>query len=332
MQTALSCLPRPSYGDARAYTHSFEVPSYKVARSCLTSTCDHLRVARKLLPAAVRTDKFQLCERLWFFGFMRMLQVTNQEHFLVLRSDMARHLMPHYQRLFAEYTTVFNPNFVETMSLLDAGLGLSFDWKRFDALMFETWHQRAKWHASKGTGVPISNVHSFLNVLLEKDVLSMDFLMTTLGRIPPTKFLRRFYTTTPATVFRARYSKTMLGPGHESLPRTGYIPRRAGVFPATNKQRPFTKRKWGQVPCACWLHAPADKRALLHIARSWACRERLKHPAAHRGAPRNAGGHQWTPPGFPLLGESAFPHDLVEQMAGRLLHALSRGIVTFKVG
>jgi len=100
------CMTRVSYGNTRAYAQSFAVPSYKVARVCITSVCDHLRVIRKLLPQVAAHAEFQLCVLIWWFGFLRCLQITNQADFFAFREDFVGMLIPQYKAAFARYTTI----------------------------------------------------------------------------------------------------------------------------------------------------------------------------------------------------------------------------------
>ena len=67
---------------------------------------------------------------------------------------------------------------------------------------------------------------------------------------------------------------------------------------------------------------------VLHVARRLAHLEHARDHAAHAHAPRNQGGHLWTPPGARAQHEYQYPHSLVEQYAWALTHALrSRAIV-----
>ena len=102
----LLCLPRPTYGNSRAWTHSFETPSYKVGRMVITSVCDHLRVVHKLLPPVAAHPNFVLCDKMWWFGFMRCFQIDSPDKFYPFRHDYAEILVPAYKKAFAEFTTV----------------------------------------------------------------------------------------------------------------------------------------------------------------------------------------------------------------------------------
>ena len=100
LRLGLKCLPRPSYGNQSAWTHSLHLPSYKVARVCITSLCDHLRATHKLLPTVAADAEFALCDRIWWFGFLRCLQIQDAEQFYPFRADFVGHLMPEYKRVF----------------------------------------------------------------------------------------------------------------------------------------------------------------------------------------------------------------------------------------
>ena len=82
------------------------MPSVKVARSCIASVCDHLRVLPKLLPAVTADRDFQVCDRMWWFGFARCLQISSADEFYPFREDFMGTLMPAYKAQFGErYTT-----------------------------------------------------------------------------------------------------------------------------------------------------------------------------------------------------------------------------------
>lgn len=206
LRMSLACLPRPSYGNAKGWTHTYNPPSHKNTRSIFAGSADVLRAARKVLPPVASGAPFQECEKFWSFGLMRGMQVRNVEEFDVYRSDMVGTLMPRYQRQFDAYTTTENPNFLETASLVDGGIGLNFDWHRHNAMRFESHHQKAKNDARKGAGKKVANVHAFHNHLVQKAVLAMDLELHTLGRIPPTRELRRRIDVVPKVIFDRRRS------------------------------------------------------------------------------------------------------------------------------
>ena len=111
----LSCLPRPSYGNRHGWTHSFAVPSVKVSRSCVSSVCDHLRVLPKLFPAVSADVDFQTCDRMWWWGFARCLQIKSEDEFYPFREDFMGTLMPDYKARFGErYTTTEVPIFLQS--------------------------------------------------------------------------------------------------------------------------------------------------------------------------------------------------------------------------
>ena len=82
------------------------MPSYKVARACLTSVCDHLRAVRKLLPTVAAKADFTLCDTIWWFGFCRCLQISTADQFYAFRQDFVQELIPQYKRAFSRFTTV----------------------------------------------------------------------------------------------------------------------------------------------------------------------------------------------------------------------------------
>ena len=117
-----------------------------------------------------------------------------------------------------------NPNFIETLGLVDAGLGLGFDSFRLNAMRFENHHQRAKQHARQGMGMGINDVHSFHAALVDKAALAQDVTLHTLGRIPPSLSLRQRFPLVDQAIFDARFHARLLKQKHGS--------RLASEFPA----------------------------------------------------------------------------------------------------
>ena len=109
-----------------------------------------------------------------------------------------------------------NPNFIETLGLVDAGLGLGFDSFKLNAMRFEAHHQKAKQFARQGMGIPVKDVHDFHTRLVEKATIAMDMELHTLGRIPPSRELRERFTQVPQGVFDVRYHERMLRRTHGS--------------------------------------------------------------------------------------------------------------------
>jgi len=228
------------------------------SRACITSVCDHLRIIRKLLPHVAQHAEFQLCDRMWWFGFARCLQIHNQADFFAFRQDFVGSLIPEYKATFARYTTTEvtffsffpskycrfypfyyikywvgvcqNPNFIETLALVDAGIGLGYEAFECCAMKFEAWHQRCKAHSRQGMGKPVGNTHQWHEGLTEKSTKAQDAELQTVGRIPPTRALRERFKVVPKSIFDRRYHQRMLGPTHGSRPSSSIRQYKADVF------------------------------------------------------------------------------------------------------
>ena len=111
-----------------------------------------------------------------------------------------------------------NPNFIEILGLVDAGIGLGFKPWEHNGMKFESWHRTAKGHARQGCGVQSLDTHVFHERLTDKSVLAMDATLTTLGRIPMTRAMRAACPLVPQAVFDQRYHRRLLGPKHGSQP------------------------------------------------------------------------------------------------------------------
>ena len=101
--------------------------------------------------------------------------------------------------------------------------------------------------------------------------------------------------------------------------------------PAHRFHRDYLRKVWRSVPCPCCKCCSGQNLIILHIARRLAFLRHARNPQEHQGAPRNAGGHQWTPRGARERLEFHYPHNLVvETFAWRLLHALRKGTLAMK--
>ena len=190
MNMALECLPRPSYGNKSAYTHTFESPDHKIARAIVASNVDFFRAVSKMAPQVAHTPTVFLLFDWWFFGLMRLKFIHTPEEFAVVRADLLQTLMPRMRETFADFNFVYNHNFREIINLVDNGLGMVRDWMAHNCNQCEHHHQLAKRNAAQGLGVPLINIHTLHNKLMDAATLALDVSLETEGRIAPTRDLR----------------------------------------------------------------------------------------------------------------------------------------------
>ena len=137
LKAAMGLVPRPSFYNMRGYTQTFEKPSHKMARGVLSGTTDYLILTPKVIPAEHLGGDFEFLRKLYFFGFMRTFHVSSPAEFAVYRRDYLQTLLVDYRQRFRKYRTVFNPNFLESFSFVDNGIGMSYDWFQEAGLKFE---------------------------------------------------------------------------------------------------------------------------------------------------------------------------------------------------
>ena len=328
-------MPRVSFYNTTGWRHTFEKPSHKKTRAILSGTCDFFFAAPKMLPACLLGPEFEFLQQVFFFGFMRCFQVSDPESFKVFRRDFLQCLMPQYRQRFREYRAVWNPNFLETFTLVDNGLGTVFNWHALSGMKMEQHHQQGKGDSRKGAGTSLVDVHDFHNTITLKSTLGMDLELETAGRIPPTRALRMRGFTVDPQVWKTRYDPTMLGPRHGSRRPDRETQRCAQWNDSRRDQKGLVRLTFRRMPCFCRHHYRGNDpylRALLLVARSIARREQLANPQAYENDPVNAGGHVWTPGGYSLAREGRYPHSAVCRVAQRMLRALASGQVTLSRG
>ena len=71
----------------------------------MASVCDHLRVIRKLIPGAAANPDFIICDRIWWFGFARCMQIKRPDDFYPFRADFVGDLIPEHKATFGECFT-----------------------------------------------------------------------------------------------------------------------------------------------------------------------------------------------------------------------------------
>ena len=324
--------PRVSYSNTRGWTQMMEKPTHKKARGVLSGTCDYLVMAPKLVPLARLGDKFVFLRKLFFFGFMRTFHVTRTT-FAVFRRDFLELLMPEYRRRFREYRAVFNPNFVETFSLVDAGLGMTHDWFKLAGLKFEQHHQNAKKDGRKGLGLPVRDIHAWHAQLFLKSTLALDLKLHTMGRIPPTRALRRRGACVDPDVFALRHSPHMLGRTRTPVRDASTTLHEAFAFESRAKHKGLSRRAFKDVPCLCRRHFYPKKailRALLLVCRNVGRRVFKRNPQAYADDEPGTDGHVWTPRGFDSGAEGRFPARAVCKVERRMRAALRSGRVRLR--
>ena len=324
-------MPRMSFYDATGWTHTFETPEHKKTRAIISGACDFFVAAAKLLPADKLGPDFAFLQRLLFFGHLRCFQVSNPTEFKVFRRDYLQDLMVEYRHRFRGYRVVWNPNFLETFTFVDNGLGTVFNWHALSGMRFESWHQTVKGDSRKGAGISLLDVHHFHNRLHLKAMLAMDLELRTLGRIPPTRELRISESGIHPDIFKQRYHDGMLGQQHGSRRPERDTRRSAEWYSSRSLQKGLVPLTFRRMKCLCRNHYRGDSpqiRALLLVCRNLARRARAANPRAFANDPLNAGGHVWTPGGFKRAGEWRFPHSETGNIAHRMLHALATKLVS----